>query len=194
MALNINDPYMAYYRHQMQAGGGGITQVYRGAPYQKGHGIGSFLGGVFRTIAPLLKSGAKTLGKEALRSGIGFLGDISGGTSNPREAAASRFREFTGTLKRKADDKLGRVLSGGGSAHSAKLRRVARGRVARKTSALRANPRVGGRRRRRAPVKKKQTRRVTPQSLARLLRVRTSTKRKTARGKKRIVQRRDIFD
>lgn len=143
--MNINDPYLAYYRRQQT--GGGVTTVYRGAPYQRGHGIGSFLGGLFRTVVPVLKSGASAVGREALRSGLGFLGDIAAGTERPRRAANARLKEFTGTLKRKADEKLERILSGGG-------------------------------------VKKKRVQRVTPQSLAKLLRVRTSVIRCTGRKSK----------
>lgn len=119
--------------------------VYRGTPYQRGYGIGSFLGGLFRTVAPILRSGAKAVGKQVLRSGIGFLGDIAAGTTPPGHAADARFREFTGTLKRKADEKLERVLRGGG-------------------------------------LKRRRVQRVTPQSLAKLLRVRTS--KRTVRKKK----------
>src|SRR5215468_1693102 len=119
--MNPNDPYLAYYRQQQL--GHGITSVYRGAAYQRGHGIGSFLGGLLRTISPLLKSGASTVGKEALRTGVGFLGDIAAGTVRPRHAAGTRFKEFTDTLKRKADAKMDRVLSGGGAAY--KKRRIA---------------------------------------------------------------------
>ena len=181
---------MVYYRHQL--GGGGVNNVFRGAAYQKGHGIGSFLGGMFRTIAPLLKSGAKTLGREALRSGVGFLGDIAAGTTDPKQAAASRFKQLTGQLKHKADNKLDRVLSGGGGV---KRRRITRTRKLRIQS--------GGRRQRRGTRhQKKRTHRVTPQSLARLLRVRTSkrktkktkkTKKSSQRRRKIVATRRDIF-
>lgn len=143
--LNTNDPYLAYYRHQQVGGavssvyrGGGGMSVYRGGgSTQHGHGIGSFLGGLFRSALPILKSGAAAVGKEALRSGVGFLQDIAT-TGNARAAANSRLKEFTGGLKRRADDKLERVLQG-------------RGVVA---------------------YKKRRVGRVTPQSLANLLRVR----------------------
>ena len=34
----MNDPYFRYYSHQAGSG----YNVYRGAPYQEGYGIGSF--------------------------------------------------------------------------------------------------------------------------------------------------------
>lgn len=186
--MNTNDPYLAYYRRQQLQTGAGIDKVFRGAPYQRGHGVGSFLGGMFRTITPLLKSGAATVAKEALKSGVGFLGDIA--TRDPKEAAEDRFKQFTETLKRKADGKLERVLRGGGSGGPrAKRKRVARKsnakRVTRKTNAKRAMS--GGRRR------------VTPQSLAKLLRGRSSSKRgsKKRTSRKKAAKRtsvRDIFN
>ena len=96
----------------------------------------------------MLKSGAKSVGKELLRSGIGFLGDVTLGATHPKQAADARFKEFTGSLKRKADEKLDRVLNGGG-------------------------------------IKKRRLQRVTPQSLAKLLSARTSTKKRSRTVKKR---------
>ncbi|XP_072766287.1 uncharacterized protein F54H12.2-like [Anoplolepis gracilipes] len=60
--------YYEYYN--LQSGrGGGIPRVFVGAPYQRGHGIGSFLGGLFRRILPYLSRGACAVGKEALQAG-----------------------------------------------------------------------------------------------------------------------------
>lgn len=113
MALNLQDPYLVYYKNQL---GSGVSVVYKGAPYQRGHGIGSFLGGLFRTITPLLKSGAKAVGKEALKAGMNVLGDVIS-TVPPRQALANRMKEFTGNLKRKADDKLDRTMTGSGTSY-----------------------------------------------------------------------------
>jgi hypothetical protein len=43
---------------------------------QRGNGIGSFLRGLFRFVKPLLYSGAKAIGKEALKTGSYILTDI----------------------------------------------------------------------------------------------------------------------
>jgi hypothetical protein len=120
MALNLQDPYLVYYKNQL---GSGVSVVYRGAPYQRGHGIGSFLGGLFRTITPLLKSGAKAVGKEALKTGINVLQDVMG-TVPPNQALANRMKEFTGNLKRRADDKLDNVMMRGSGASSYKKRKL----------------------------------------------------------------------
>lgn len=103
-------PYEHYYSHQA---GSGIGIVYKGAAYQRGHGIGSFLGGLFRSVLPLLKSGAKVIGKEALNSGIGLLSDVM--SARPiKDSFNSRFKEATGNLKRKADEKINSLMSGSG--------------------------------------------------------------------------------
>lgn len=103
-------PYQHYYSHQA---GSGIGIVYKGVPHQRGHGIGSFLGGLFRSVLPLLKSGAKSIGKEALNSGVGLISDVF--NSRPMDdAIRSRFKEATGNLKRKADNKIESLMSGSG--------------------------------------------------------------------------------
>ncbi|KAK3929579.1 Putative uncharacterized transposon-derived protein [Frankliniella fusca] len=82
----------------VSAGGG---QYYAGSSYQKGHGIGSWLGGLFRTVLPLLKSGATAVGREAARAGAHVLADVANG-----DPIADSARRHTGeavqNLKRKA--------------------------------------------------------------------------------------------
>jgi len=56
--------------------GGEIPRVFVGSTYQRGHGIGSFLGGLFRKILPYLGKGARAIGKEALRAGINVIEDV----------------------------------------------------------------------------------------------------------------------
>lgn len=47
-----------------------IGPVYATAPFvQRGHGIGSFLAGLFRFIRPIFVSGSKAVGRETLRTG-----------------------------------------------------------------------------------------------------------------------------
>ena len=54
--------YEDYYTKQR----GGKLPVFYGARTQRGHVIGSVLGGLFRRALPFLKSGAEILGKQAL--------------------------------------------------------------------------------------------------------------------------------
>ncbi|XP_063979913.1 uncharacterized protein LOC135163937 [Diachasmimorpha longicaudata] len=73
-------PYITYYANQ--AGRGTVDRysdfgrVFVGSPYQRGHGIGAFLGGLFRRILPYLGSAARAPGKEALNAGINVVGDV----------------------------------------------------------------------------------------------------------------------
>jgi hypothetical protein len=79
-------PLIAYYRKQAGRGREDIGPIYSIPPFvQRGHGIGSVLTGLFRTLRPILWSGAKTMGKEtlkalgreALRTGGKILTDIA---------------------------------------------------------------------------------------------------------------------
>lgn len=69
--------YTAYYVNQAQTGQG--MHYFAGLPTQKGYGLGSFLGGLFRTAFPFLKQGARYLSKEALRAGSHVLADVASG-------------------------------------------------------------------------------------------------------------------
>lgn len=103
-------PYQQYYANQA---GSGIGAIYRGAPYQRGHGIGSFLGGIFRSILPLFKTGARVVGKEALRTGSNILGDLVENRS-AKESFRDRLQEAGVNLKRKADEKIDSLMVGSG--------------------------------------------------------------------------------
>ena len=48
--------------HQ-SGGGNSIGRVYSGPMFQHGNGVGSFPGGVFRYVLPLLKRSATAVGK-----------------------------------------------------------------------------------------------------------------------------------
>lgn len=108
MKQYIDDPYTKYYTDQA---GSGIS-VYRGSHYQKGHGVGSFLSGLFKAALPLFKSGIRTVGKEALLTGANLLQDISE-NRNVKESTKQRLNEASENLKRKAVDKLNRMAGAG---------------------------------------------------------------------------------
>ena len=60
------DRYTRYYANQ--SGGGKIRPVYRASfRMQWGNGLGSFFRGLLRFVKRLLYSGAKAVGKEALK-------------------------------------------------------------------------------------------------------------------------------
>ena len=115
--------YEAYYDDDIQRGGnrgGGILRVFIGSPYQRGHGIGSFLGGLFRKILPYLSRGARVVGKEALRAGLNVIEDVENNTPM-KEALKTRLKESGGNLKRKAEEKINNLMTGSGYKVSAKI-------------------------------------------------------------------------
>ena len=57
-----------------------------------GYGLGALFGGLARAAKPMLKSGAKALGKIALTSGVNLLDDVLAG-KNVKEAARARALE-----------------------------------------------------------------------------------------------------
>ena len=57
--------YNEYYAQQV----GGALPYFAGSRVQRGHGFGSLLGGLLRTVAPLIKRGALALGNRALKTG-----------------------------------------------------------------------------------------------------------------------------
>ncbi len=111
----MNNPYIRYYLEQQQ--GRGIS-VFRGSPWQMGHGqMGNGLGGLFRSVArsvmPMLKSGAKALGNIALHSGKNLLGDVLA-VKNVKEAAKARVWRLPMLLRTKRWNVCGPYAQTGG--------------------------------------------------------------------------------
>ena len=101
----MSSPITQYY--VTQAGGG---HFYAGSSYQKGYGIGSWLGGLFRSVLPILRSGAIAVGREAARAGSHVLADVATG-ENVRESVRKHAGEvatnLTGQMKRKLESMEG---------------------------------------------------------------------------------------
>jgi hypothetical protein len=104
----MSDPYTLYYLRQAE---GRYAGDYRGNT-QKGDGLGSFLGGLFRRIFPLLSSGAKAVGKEALSTGIGILKDAITGRSM-KESVRERISQAGTNLTTKAANKMESMVGSG---------------------------------------------------------------------------------
>lgn len=99
------DPLTTYYVNQT---GGRLSDhigpLYSGSPFiQHGHGIGNFLGGLFRIIKPFLVSGAKAVGRESLSTGANILSDIANKKSGEKvgKIVANRVTESTHRLVNK---------------------------------------------------------------------------------------------
>jgi len=113
------DPLVRYYLRQAGRGHtNGIGPIYEVPPVlQRGYGIGSFLAGLWRTVRPILWSGANTLGRETLRTGGDILSDMarSTGGESPGDIVSRRVNETAQNLigklrgrcrKRKATKKV----------------------------------------------------------------------------------------
>ncbi|KAL6416473.1 hypothetical protein ACFW04_013422 [Cataglyphis niger] len=115
--------YNSLYHDELQNGGswgGGIQRVFVGSPYQRGHGIGSFLGGLFRRVLPYLNRGIRVVEKEALRAGVNIIDDVE--NNMPFKVAAKhRFEESRNNLKRKAKEKISSLMKGTGYKTDAKM-------------------------------------------------------------------------
>ena len=64
--MNYND----YYARQS----GGALPYFACARYKRGHGLGILFGGLLRSAMPLIKRGAVSLGKGALKTGVRIAG------------------------------------------------------------------------------------------------------------------------
>lgn len=99
---SIEDIYTDYYLSQA---GSGFSSVYSGPVYQKGHGIGSFLGGLFRSLYPLLKNGSSAVGSELLKSGANIISDIVS-NEDPQTVIKKRGKESINNLSRMFGDTM----------------------------------------------------------------------------------------
>lgn len=66
--------------------------AFRGASRQRGYGIGGIFKGLARTFAPIVKKNLINLGKQALKSGVQVLDDVSRG-ENVKAAVQRRALE-----------------------------------------------------------------------------------------------------
>jgi len=99
--------YYSVYHDELQNGddrGGRIPRVFVESPYQRGHGIGSFLGGLFRRVLPYLSKAVRAVEKEALRAGVNVIGD--GENNTPfKKSVKHRSEEPRDKPKRKVKEK-----------------------------------------------------------------------------------------
>jgi len=120
----LMDPLVRYYLHQAGHGAAGsqgrhdgIGPIYAAPPFlQRGYGIGSFLAGLWRMVRPVLWSGAKTVGRETLRTGGDILTDIarSSGDENPRDIMKRCLNETAENLIGKLRGRGRKRTAGGG--------------------------------------------------------------------------------
>ena len=90
------------YQYYLQQAGSGMGTIYQGPIYQTGHGVGSFLAKVYRTVFPYIKSGAKKIGREILKTGADIVHDMTDENVPFKEA-----------LKKRSKEALNRMTTGG---------------------------------------------------------------------------------
>ena len=97
--------YVKYYKNQAGVG----DRYFRGSPVQKGYGLGN-ISGLFRSALPMIKQGAKMLGKEALKTGVGIAADALDG-QNVKTAAKNRVGQTGLKMTSRAVQQLSRPFS-----------------------------------------------------------------------------------
>jgi len=81
--------YEDYYSRQV----GGEIPVFVGSRYQRGHGLGSVLKGIFhRFVIPFFRAHGKTLARSALKTGVDVAEDVLEGRTL-KESAKHRIPE-----------------------------------------------------------------------------------------------------
>jgi hypothetical protein len=106
------DLLVQYYKRQTGHGREDMGSIYT-TPYyvQRGHWLGNILAGLYRTLRPLLWSGAKSvrkesikaLGREALRTGTNIIRDVA---ANPPEQTTNIISRYVTASTQNMIDKL----------------------------------------------------------------------------------------
>ena len=92
---------------------GGVQIVFRGPMYQQGYGLGGYFKRFFRWIIPIaqqhllphLKTGAETIGKQAVQTISDIANDTISGR-NIKESSKQHFDTAINNLKEKVENKL----------------------------------------------------------------------------------------
>lgn len=86
---------------------------FAGPVYQREHWLGGLFCGLFRFAMPLIKQGAKAVGRQALQTGMQVAGDVL--ENRPfKESVKARVNQAGSSLRTKAENKINHLLSGSG--------------------------------------------------------------------------------
>lgn len=120
------DMYESYYLKQSGSG----MPVYVGSRGQRGHGIGSVLGGLFRSAVPMLKRGLANFGRHALKAGLDIANDVVEGgdfRESAKRHAVSGLKDFArDTIKDISTSEVLSNQSGSGRRRRRRARTVKR--------------------------------------------------------------------
>ena len=90
--------YDSYYQNLVGSGG----TYFSGFQYQNGYrGLSGIFNAISKTVIPLIKSGAKAIGKPALKSGVGNASGVLQG-KNIKQAAIDRAKSAGSNLLQQA--------------------------------------------------------------------------------------------
>ena len=95
-----NNPEQCKHSHYLHYGSG--MPVFKGETRQIGYGLGSILGGLARTVLPVLKPVAKNLVKSALKTPARILGDVITGRNSIKTSTRKRVAQ---ALKESIDER-----------------------------------------------------------------------------------------
>lgn len=98
------ETWLSYYGGQALQTGFGM-EGYRGSPYQRGAGLGSFFKSLFRMAVPLFKSIGRKAGKQALYAGADLLTDVAHGKP-VIESAKRQLKSSTAKVLKEVGDDL----------------------------------------------------------------------------------------
>lgn len=188
--------YTVYEPYQTGRGGRGVSHVYVGSPRMRGHGLGSWFSGIFRSALPFLAKGARAVGKEALRAGVNILEDVGENNMTFKDSLKSRLNESGHNLKRKATEKLSKIMEGSGY-NNLHAKRLAQSRLAlgpRRTVSRRKKRRTAAASTKTKKRKtKKRTRRAKPVKRLKKKRTKKRKSKKKKRGARKSKKTPDIF-
>lgn len=175
--------YRTYYTNQAKGQYGGTLPAFHGIQRQRGYGIGSFLKGLFRSAVPVLKAGAKSIGKTALASGMNLAQDYMDG-KELKSASRSRALEAANSLTSQAVNRARSLINqkGKGIKRRASSKAVSSSRAKKKKTSTKKARQSSSR-------KKKSSRKVRQSNSSKKKGV--SYKKTKARKKKKAL--RDIF-
>lgn len=126
--------YKHYYSNQAQQKGRGA--FFAGRRFQKGAGIGSIFGSLFRRALPFLSNITKQIGKQALKTSANVLADTASG-HRIQDSIKTRLRESGQEMKREAINKLqNAITSQTGSGRKRKMSRQSKEGSSRKRRKL----------------------------------------------------------
>ena len=93
-----------FFQQQAIQMGHGVP-FFQGQMYQRGHGLGNIFRGIFKFLMPMVKTAAKTVGKQALHTGFDIVSDTLHG-QDLKQAAKLRSRQAASKLLDAAKNEL----------------------------------------------------------------------------------------